>query len=76
MTRLVFDPWIPWALWSPMALTAVGLWCAYVVVSRRRLVGPRRNLVLALMAVAVAIPLLMLLKQVTIYSPNRFTLME
>ncbi len=64
MTRLVFDPWIPWALWSPIALTAVGLWCAYVVVSRRRLVGPRRKLVLALMAVAVAIPLLMLLNPV------------
>lgn len=64
MTRLVFDPWIPWALWSPLALAAAGLWCAYVVVSRRRLVGPRRSLVLALMAGAVAIPLLMLLNPV------------
>lgn len=64
MTRLVFDPWIPWALWSPLALAAVGLWCAYVLVSRRRLVGPRRKLVLTLMAFAVAIPLLVLLNPV------------
>ena len=64
MTRLVFDPWIPWALWLPLALAAAALWCAYVVVSRRRLVGPRRSPILAMMAIAVVIPLLMLLNPV------------
>ena len=61
MTRIVFDPWIPWALWLPLAVLAVGLWCGYLASSRRRLVGSQRPLVLSLMAMALAVPLGILL---------------
>lgn len=61
MTRIVFDPSIPWALWIPLALASVGFWFAYAVSSRRRLAATQRPLILSLMAVAVMIPLFLLL---------------
>jgi hypothetical protein len=61
MSRITVDPYIPLALWVPLALAAAGLLVAYAVASRRRLSGLRRRVILALMGVAVALPLAVLL---------------
>jgi len=61
MTRLVFDPWIPLAMWMPLALAAAALLCGYAIASRRRLVRGLRPMILTLMAVEVVIPLILLL---------------
>jgi len=61
MRELIFEPLIPWALWLALALASAGPWLWYALASRDRLQGWRRPSVLALMAVAVLIPLLILL---------------
>ena len=61
MNGLTVEPYIPLALWLPLTLLAGGLWMAYVLASRRRLQGRVRPLVLALMLVALALPLAILL---------------
>jgi len=58
---LVFDPYIPLALWMPLAAAAAALWCVYAMASRRRLTAARRRIVLALMAAALVVPLAVLL---------------
>ncbi len=58
---LTFDPYIPLALWVPLALAAAGLLTAYALASRGRMLGRRRGAILALMAAAVAVPLVVLL---------------
>jgi hypothetical protein len=61
MSRITVDPYIPLALWVPLALAAAGLLIAYALASRRRLSGLRRRVILALMGIAVALPLAVLL---------------
>jgi hypothetical protein len=61
MRHIVLDPYIPLALWVPLALAAAGLWGWYAAASRGRLTGRRRGGVLALMAAAIAVPLAILL---------------
>ena len=61
MNRLTFDPCIPLALWVPLALAAAGLLVAYALGSRGRMQGRRRRTILALMTVALALPLALLL---------------
>jgi hypothetical protein len=61
MSHLSFDPYIPLALWAPLALAAAGLLAAYAFASRGRLLGRRRAAILALMTVAAAVPLAVLL---------------
>ena len=61
MRSIVLDPYIPLALWVPLALAAAALWGWYAAASRGRLTGRRRVEVLALMATAIAIPLAILL---------------
>ena len=58
---LTFDPYIPLALWVPLAVAAAGLSAAYAWASRGRLLGRRRGAILALMTVALAVPLAILL---------------
>ena len=58
---LTFEPSIPLVLWLPLALAAAGLLAAYGFASRRRLATGRRWGVLALMALAAALPLVVLL---------------
>jgi hypothetical protein len=58
---LTFDPYIPLALWAPLALAVAALLAAYAVSSRGRLAGRRRWTILGLMAVAAAVPLIILL---------------
>jgi hypothetical protein len=61
MTRLVLDPYIPLALWVPLALAAGGLLAWYGAASRKRLPGPRWGIVIALMTIAAIVPLAILL---------------
>ncbi len=61
MTRITFDPYIPLALWVPLALLMTALLGWYAVAGRRRLPGRRWWVVVALMAVAMAVPLVVLL---------------
>ena len=61
MNHLTFDPYIPLALWMPLALAAAGLLVAYALASRGRMLGRRRGAILALMGLAVAVPLVVLL---------------
>ncbi|MBN1911749.1 MAG: hypothetical protein JW818_18555 [Pirellulales bacterium] len=61
MKHLTLDPQVPLALWVPLALAAAGLLAWYATSSRGRLPGWRRPVVLGLMALAVAIPLVILL---------------
>ncbi len=61
MNGLTFEPYIPLALWLPLALVALGLLVAYAVGSRGRLRGRVRLGILALMSLALALPLLILL---------------
>src|SRR5262245_10710250 len=55
--QLAFEPLIPLPLWTPLAVLAAVLWVVYAVASRHRLVGNRRIIALALMALAIALPL-------------------
>ncbi len=61
MKGLAFEPYIPLALWLPLALAAMGLLITYALASRTRLSGRVRQGILALMTVALALPLLILL---------------
>ncbi len=61
MNHLTFDPYIPLALWVPLALAAAGLLAAYALTSRGRMLGRRRGAILALMGIAAAVPLAVLL---------------
>ncbi len=61
MQYLTFDPYIPMALWVPLALAAVGLLGWYAVASRRRLAPRRWPAVIVLMTAAMAVPLTILL---------------
>ncbi len=61
MSRLVFDPIIPLALWLPLALAAASVLVAYYFSSRGRIGGKRRASVFSLMTLAVALPLAILL---------------
>jgi hypothetical protein len=61
MYRITFDPFIPLSLWFPLALVAGGLLAWYGWSSHGRLVGRRWWGVIALMTVAVALPLGILL---------------
>jgi hypothetical protein len=58
---LTFEPSIPLALWLPLALVAAGLVAAYAIASRRRIAKSRWWSVVTLMAVAAALPLVVLL---------------
>jgi hypothetical protein len=59
--QLAFEPYIPLALWTPLAVSAAALWAVYAFASRQRLLGWRRVVALALMALAIALPLGILL---------------
>ena len=61
MFRITFDPFIPLSLWFPLALMAGGLLAWYAWSSRERIAGRRWWGVIALMSVAVALPLGILL---------------
>ncbi len=39
MTHITFDPYIPLALWAPLAVAAAALLGWYAVAGRRRLAG-------------------------------------
>ncbi|MEX0725742.1 MAG: CARDB domain-containing protein [Planctomycetaceae bacterium] len=58
---LTFDPYIPLALWFPLLLAAVAALIVYGLNSRGRIPQGRRLSVLLLMAVAVILPLCVLL---------------
>jgi hypothetical protein len=61
MRQLALEPYIPLALWMPLATTVALLLACYALALRRRL-APRRWLaVVALMAVCAAVPLVILL---------------
>lgn len=61
MSRLVFDPQIPLALWLPLAFAGAALVVVYAVTSRGRLTGRRRFAAISLMSLAVLLPLIVLL---------------
>ena len=61
MTRIILDPYLPLALWVPLALAAAGLLAWYAVAGRRRLPAGRWWVVVALMTLATAVPLVILL---------------
>jgi len=61
MNHLTLDPCIPLALWAPLALAVAMLLGWYAVAGRRRLPARRWWAMIALMAVAAAIPLAILL---------------
>ncbi len=61
MRHLTLDPYVPLALWVPLALAAATLLAWYAVAVRGRLPGPRRPIVIGLMAIAVTLPLVVLL---------------
>ncbi|MHC4398162.1 MAG: hypothetical protein ACYTG0_00610 [Planctomycetota bacterium] len=61
MKYLSFDPSIPLALWVPLAAAAAALLAWYAAVSRRRLPARRWPVVVALMALVLVVPLVVLL---------------
>ena len=61
MTHITFDPYIPLALWVPLALATAAMLAWYAAAGRRRLPARRWWAVVALMALAAAVPLLVLL---------------
>ena len=61
MTHITFDPYIPLAMWAPLALATVALLTWYAVAGRRRLPAGRWWAVVTLMTVAAAVPLVVLL---------------
>ncbi len=58
---LAFDPYVPLALWLPLAAAAAALLGLYAVRSRGRIAGRRAAVTWGLMALAVALPLGILL---------------
>ena len=61
MTRITFDPYIPLAMWAPLALATAALLGWYAVAGRRRLPARRWWPIVALMVLAAAVPLVVLL---------------
>jgi len=61
MQYVTLEPQIPLALWVPLALAAAALLVAYGLAARDRLSRRRRAGVMALMTVALAVPLVVLL---------------
>ena len=61
MSSLTFDPLIPRALWVTLAVLSAGLLVTYALASRSRIPRRRRGAILALMALAVGLPLVILL---------------
>lgn len=61
MSALTFDPLIPRALWLSLVVLAAGLLLAYALASRSRIPHGRRTGIWVLMAVAVILPLMILL---------------
>jgi hypothetical protein len=61
MTPITLDPQVPLALWVPLALAAAMLLVVYLRALRGRLLGWRRWGIPALMALAAAVPLVVLL---------------
>jgi len=61
MKSLAFDPYIPWSIWSTLALIAAGLMVWYAISGRNRLPRGRWWFVVALMSAAVVAPLTILL---------------
>lgn len=61
MSYLEVDPYIPVALWVMLAFAAAALVSAYAWTSRKRLTPPRWRGVVALMSLAVVLPLVILL---------------
>lgn len=61
MRPLTFEPSIPLALWTTLAVAAAALLATYSWASRRRLTGRRRGPVLVLMALVTVLPLVILL---------------
>ncbi len=61
MTQISFDPYIPLALWVPLALATAAMLAWYAAAGRRRLPKRRWWAVVALMALAATVPLLVLL---------------
>ncbi|MGB7735554.1 MAG: hypothetical protein WBL72_17895 [Thermoguttaceae bacterium] len=61
MTHITFDPYIPLAMWAPLALATAALLGWYAVAGRRRLPAWRWWTVVVLMAAAAAVPLVVLL---------------
>ena len=61
MTSITFDPYVPLALWVPLALAAAALLAWYAMAGRRRLPARRWWTVVTLMALAAAVPLIILL---------------
>ena len=61
MQYVTLEPQIPLALWVPLALAAAALLVAYGLAARDRLSRGRRAGVMALMTVALALPLVILL---------------
>ena len=59
--QITLDPYIPLALWVPLALAGAALLGWYAVASRRRLARSRWPGVMALMSAAVLLPLVILL---------------
>ena len=61
---MTFQPYIPFALWVLLAVAGAALLTWYAMAARRRLPRGRRAIVVGLMAVAVAIPLAVLLNPI------------
>lgn len=61
MAHITFDPYIPLALWAPLALAAAALLGWYAVTGRRRLPARAWWPIVALMTLAAAVPLVILL---------------
>jgi len=59
--HITFDPYIPLAMWAPLAVATAALLGWYAVAGRRRLPAWRWWTVVAMMAVAAAVPLVVLL---------------
>jgi len=59
--RLVAEPSIPFALWLTLAVLAIAVWIWYSFTSRMTVSKKRRQLILALMAGCLSLPLILLL---------------
>ena len=61
MTHITFDPYIPLAMWVPLAVATAALLAWYAAAGRRRLPAGRWWAIVAMMAVAASVPLVVLL---------------
>ncbi|MCO8123255.1 VWA domain-containing protein [Stieleria sp. TO1_6] len=58
---IVFEPQIPWSLWVALVVAALAGWLWYALARDTGLTALRRTILLAMMAFALAAPLVMLL---------------